>query len=84
MCHTLHTSMASTTQKTIWRTTNIPQDVHDDAALIASAERIAIGDLLAELLRPILRQRLAKSMSKRLGVDLKLKRQGATRIGGGK
>lgn len=72
---TLLTSMPLPTQKTVWKSAAIPREVHQDALTVSALEVRHMGDVLGEILAPILRQRLKAALRKNYGVDLKLKRQ---------
>lgn len=76
--------MAHTAIKTIWKSTAIPQEVHDDGKMVAAMEKRPLGDILGEILQPVLKQRLKAGIKKTHGLDLQLKRQATARLNGGR
>lgn len=73
---TLPRSMPLQPPKTIWKSTAIPSEVHQDASTVASLEQRHMGEIIGEILAPVLRQRLSAALRKNFGVDPKFKRQG--------
>lgn len=70
--------MAYSTPKTVWKSTAIPDDVHEYGKFVAITDKKPLGELLGDILRPVLKERYNAALKKaaRNG-GIQLKRQAA-------
>ena len=66
--------MAYSTPKTVWKSTAIPDDVHEYGKFVAITDKKPLGELLGDILRPVLNERYNAALKKAArngGIQLK-------------
>ena len=67
-------SPTSRTVKTVWKNTALPHDVHEYGKWVALADKRPLGEILGDILRPVLKERydaIQKKIMRSGGLQLK-------------